>query len=169
MKKYEWGFQDSEDPYVRSNGTEKHSIVNKLVHELGDEGVAIFNSYAPKGYEIARPDDLNDMADSPLGSQMARPFEPNTLTARGGRVAEEAKYDSLYNQAKRDVENKYKDIEDLAVGYNKKDREIERSTTLKKNIEKLISQEYGKDASKASPELKKAFMSISDKDLKSSI
>lgn len=169
MKKYEWGFQESEDPYVRSNGTEKHSIVSKLVHELGDEGVSIFNSYAPKGYEIARPDDLNDMADSPLGSQMARPFEPNTLTSRGGRVAEEAKYDSLYNQAKRDVENKYKDVEDLAVGYNKKDREIERSTTLKKNIEKLISQEYGKDASKASPELKKAFMSISDKDLKSSI
>jgi hypothetical protein len=89
MKKYEWGFQDSEDPYVRSNGTAKHSIVSKLVHELGDEGVAIFNSYAPKGYEIARPDDLNDMADSPLGSQMARPFEPNTLTTRGGRVAED--------------------------------------------------------------------------------
>jgi hypothetical protein len=89
MKKYEWGFQESEDPYVRSNGTEKHSIVSKLVHELGDEGVSIFNSYAPKGYEIARPDDLNDMADSPLGSQMARPFEPNTLTMRGGRVAED--------------------------------------------------------------------------------
>jgi hypothetical protein len=91
---------------------------------------------------------------------------------RGGRVAEEngeAKYDSLYNQAKRDVENKYKDIEDLASGYNRKDREIERSPSLKKNIEKLISQEYGKDASKASPELKKAFMGISDKDLKSSI
>jgi hypothetical protein len=89
MKKYEWGFQESEDPYVRSNGTEKHSIVNKLVHELGDEGVAIFNSYAPKGFEISRPDNLNDLADSPLGSQMARPFEPNTLTMRGGRVAED--------------------------------------------------------------------------------
>jgi hypothetical protein len=89
MKKYEWGFQKSEDPYVRSNGTEKHSIVNKLVHELGDEGVAIFNSYAPKGFEISRPDNLNDLADSPLGSQMARPFEPNTLTMRGGRVAED--------------------------------------------------------------------------------
>lgn len=89
MKKYEWGFQESEDPYVRSNGTEKHSIVNKLVHELGDEGVAIFNSYAPKGFEISSPDNLNDLADSPLGSQMARPFEPNTLTMRGGRVAED--------------------------------------------------------------------------------
>jgi len=169
MKKYEWGFQNSEDPYVRANGSEKHAIVSKLVHELGDEGVAIFNSYAPKGQEIARPDDLNDMADTPLGSQLHQPYDPNSLTARGGRVAEDAKYDSLYNQAKRDVENKYKNIEDLAVGYNKKDIEIQKSPTLKKNIEKLISQEYGKDASKASPELRKAFMSISDEDLKSSI
>ena len=170
MKKYEWGFQDSEDPYVRSNGTEKHSIVNKLVHELGDEGVAIFNSYAPKGYEIARPDDLNDMADSPLGSQMARPFEPNTLTARGGRVAEseEAKYDTLYKQAKAEVEKNYKTIEDLAIGYNNNDRAILRSSTVKKAVEMLISQEYGKDASKASPQLKKAFMRISDEDLKKS-
>jgi hypothetical protein len=170
MKKYEWGFQKSEDPYVRSNGTEKHSIVNKLVHELGDEGVAIFNSYAPKGYEIARPDNLNDLADSPLGSQMARPFEPNTLTMRGGRVAEseEAKYDTLYNQAKAEVEKNYKTIEDLAIGYNNNDRAILRSSTVKKAIEMLISQEYGKDASKASPQLKKAFMRISDEDLKKS-
>lgn len=170
MKKYEWGFQESEDPYVRSNGTEKHSIVSKLVHELGDEGVSIFNSYAPKGYEIARPDDLNDMADSPLGSQMARPFEPNTLTMRGGRVAEseEAKYDTLYNQAKAEVEKNYKTIEDLAIGYNNNDRAILRSSTVKKAIESLISQEYGKDASKASPQLRKAFMRISDEDLKKS-
>jgi hypothetical protein len=170
MKKYEWGFQESEDPYVRSNGTEKHSIVSKLVHELGDEGVSIFNSYAPKGYEIARPDDLNDMADSPLGSQMARPFEPNTLTMRGGRVAEseEAKYDTLYKQAKAEVEKNYKTIEDLAIGYNNNDRAILRSSTVKKAIESLISQEYGKDASKASPQLRKAFMRISDEDLKKS-
>lgn len=89
MKKYEWGFQKSEDPYVRGTGAEKHAIVSKLVHELGDEGVSIFNSYAPKGYEIARPDDLNDMADTPLGSQLYQPYDPNSLTARGGRVAEE--------------------------------------------------------------------------------
>lgn len=89
MKKYEWGFQKSEDPYVRGTGAEKHAIVNKLVHELGDEGVAVYNSYAPKGYEIARPDDLNDMADTPLGSQLYQPYDPNSLTARGGRVAEE--------------------------------------------------------------------------------
>lgn len=169
MKKYEWGFQESEDPYVRGTGAEKHAIVNKLVHELGDEGVAIFNSYAPKGQEIARPDDLNDMADTPLGSQLYQPYDPNSLTARGGRIAEEdAKYDSLYNQAKRDVENKYKDVESLAAGYNRKDREIERSPTLKKIIQKAIQKAYGEDAAKATPELKKAFMAISDEDLKSS-
>lgn len=89
MKRYEWGFQESEDPYVRGTGAEKHAIVNKLVHELGDEGVAIFNSYAPKGQEISRPDDLNDMADTPLGSQLYQPYDPNSLTARGGRIAEE--------------------------------------------------------------------------------
>lgn len=88
MKRYEWGFQESEDPYVRGTGAEKHAIVNKLVHELGDEGVAMFNSYAPKGYEIASPDDLNDMADTPLGSQLYQPYDPNSLTARGGRIAE---------------------------------------------------------------------------------
>lgn len=169
MKRYEWGFQESEDPYVRGTGAEKHAIVNKLVHELGDEGVAIFNSYAPKGQEIARPDDLNDMADTPLGSQLYQPYDPNSLTARGGRIAEEdAKYDSLYNQAKRDVENKYKDVESLAAGYNRRDREIERSPTLKKIIQKAIQKAYGEDAAKATPELKKAFMAISDEDLKSS-
>ena len=88
MKRYEWGFQQSEDQYVRGIGSEKHAIVSKLVHDLGDEGVAIFNSYAPKGQEIARPDDLNDMADTPLGSQLYQPYDPNSLTARGGRIAE---------------------------------------------------------------------------------
>lgn len=88
MKKYEWGFQDSDNPYTHAMGSEKHAIVSKLVHELGDEGVSIFNSYAPKGYEIAEPNDLNDMADSPLGSQLTQPYNPDSLTARGGRVAE---------------------------------------------------------------------------------
>jgi hypothetical protein len=130
MKKYEWGFQDSEDPYVRSNGTEKHSVVSKLVHELGDEGVAIFNSYAPKGYEIARPDDLNDMADSPLGSQMARPFEPNTLTMRGGRVAEatEQEIDSMFDD-NVPMDQQLKNAEELASDYM-------RDRTLSKGIQK---------------------------------
>lgn len=88
MMKYEWGFQKSEDPFVRKLGSEKHAIVSKLVNELGDEGVAIFNSYAPEGMEISSPNDLNDMADTPLGSQLHQPYDPNSLTARGGRIAE---------------------------------------------------------------------------------
>ena len=130
MKKYEWGFQNSEDPYVRSNGSQKHAIVSKLVHELGDEGVAIFNSYAPKGQEIARPDDLNDMADSPLGSQMARPFEPNTLTMRGGRVAEasEQEIDSMFDD-NVPMDQQLKNAEELASDYM-------RDRTLSKGIQK---------------------------------
>jgi len=88
MMKYEWGFQKSEDPFIRKTGSEKHAIVTKLVNELGDEGVAIFNSYAPEGMEIASPNDLDNMADTPLGSQLHQPYDPNSLTARGGRIAE---------------------------------------------------------------------------------
>ena len=147
MKKYTWGFQKSQDPYVRGTGSEKHAIVNKLVHELGDEGVAMFNSYAPKGYEIARPDDLNDMADTPLGSQLYQPYDPNSLTARGGRIAEEddrkvismAKpYIDAFNDkyGKEEQEDKY--IENLAQGYVDKDSIIMDSETVRKYVEKSI-------------------------------
>jgi hypothetical protein len=91
MKKYEWGFQDSKNPYTHSIGSEKHAIVSKLVHELeamGENGIAMFNSYAPQGYEINNLTDLDDMADTPLGSQLTQPYNPDSLTARGGRVAE---------------------------------------------------------------------------------
>jgi hypothetical protein len=130
MKRYEWGFQESEDPYVRSNGTAKHSVVNKLVHELGEDGVVIFNEYAPKGYEISHPDDLNDMADSPLGSQMARPFEPNTLTMRGGRIAEanEKEIDSMFAD-NVPMDQQLKNAEELATDYM-------RDRTLSQGIQK---------------------------------
>ena len=147
MKRYEWGFQQTEDPYLRGVGSEKHAIVNKLVHELGDEGVSMFNSYAPKGYEIARPDDLNDMADTPLGSQLYQPYDPNSLTARGGRIAEEDdgkvismakpyidKFNDKYGKEKQ--EDKY--IENLAQGYVDEDSIIMNSETVRKYVEKSI-------------------------------
>jgi hypothetical protein len=176
LKRYEWGFQDSDNPYTHSNGSAIHAIVSKLVHELaamGVDAIAIFNSYAPNGYQVSDLNQLDYASDSPLGSQLTQPYNPDSLTARGGRVAEDnsmysAKYDSLYNQARRDVENKYKDMEELAAGYNRKDREIERSQSLKKNLELIIADVYGKDPAGASPELKKAFMTISDEDLKNS-
>ena len=170
LKRYEWGFQDSDNPYTHSNGSAIHAIVSKLVHELaamGVDAIAIFNSYAPEGYQVSDLDQLDYASDSPLGSQLTQPYNPDSLTARGGRVAEEdGKVTSIAQQYLDKVNAKYKTIEDLAKGYNSKDRDIMGSESVKKVIQKAISQSYGKDAAKAGPELKKAFMSISDEDLK---
>ena len=92
LKRYEWGFQDSENPYTHSNGSAIHAIVSKLVHELaamGVDAIAIFNSYAPDGYQVSDINQLDYASDSPLGSQLTQPYNPDSLTARGGRVAEE--------------------------------------------------------------------------------
>jgi hypothetical protein len=175
MKKYEWGFQKSEDPYVRSNGTEKHSIVNKLVHELGDEGVAIFNSYAPKGFEISRPDNLNDLADSPLGSQMARPFEPNTLTMRGGRIAEanEKEIDSMFannvpmDQQLKNAEklaSEYLNDRTLSQGIRKNPNLIHVEKTILKFIQKASEEGTKKDIDPKS-DIMIALQVISDKQM----
>jgi hypothetical protein len=92
LKRYDWGFQDSDNPYTHSNGSAKHAIVSKLVHELqamGVDAIAIFNSYAPKEYQVSDIDQLDYASDSPLGSQLTQPYNPDSLTARGGRVAEQ--------------------------------------------------------------------------------
>jgi hypothetical protein len=92
LKRYEWGFQDSDNPYTHSNGSAIHAIVSKLVHELaamGVDAIAIFNSYAPKGYQVSDLNQLDYASDSPLGSQLTQPYNPDSLTARGGRVAED--------------------------------------------------------------------------------
>ena len=170
LKRYEWGFQDSENPYTHSNGSAIHAIVSKLVHELaamGVDAIAIFNSYAPKGYQVSDLNQLDYASDSPLGSQLTQPYNPDSLTARGGRVAEEdGKVTSIAQQYLDKVNAKYKKIEDLAKGYNSKDRDIMGSDSVKNVVQKAIASAYGKDAAKAGPELKKAFMSISDEDLK---
>jgi hypothetical protein len=91
LKRYDWGFQDSENPYTHSQGSAKHAIVSKLAHELqamGVDAVAIFNSYAPDGYQVSDINQLDYASDSPLGSQLTQPYNPDSLTARGGRVAE---------------------------------------------------------------------------------
>jgi hypothetical protein len=91
LKRYDWGFQDSENPYTHAQGSAKHAIVSKLVHELaamGVDAIAIFNSYAPKGYQVSDLNQLDYASDSPLGSQLTQPYNPDSLTARGGRVAE---------------------------------------------------------------------------------
>jgi hypothetical protein len=175
MKKYEWGFQKSEDPYVRGIGSEKHAIVNKLVHELGDEGVAVYNSYAPKGYEIARPDDLNDMADTPLGSQLYQPYDPNSLTARGGRVAEadEKEIDSKFAD-NIPMDQQLKNAEELAKDYMR-DRTLSRGIQKNPNlghVEKTIvnfirkaSERGNKKDIKSDSEIMKALRVISDRQM----
>jgi hypothetical protein len=172
LKRYDWGFQDSENPYTHAQGSAKHAIVSKLVHELaamGVDAIAIFNSYAPKGYQVSDLNQLDYASDSPLGSQLTQPYNPDSLTARGGRVAEEdGKVTSIAQNYMNQLNDKYGDkgIEDLAKGYNDKDRIIMGSETVKKVVQKAIQKSYGKDAAKAGPELKKAFMAISDEDLK---
>ena len=101
MKRYSWNYQNSEDPAVRDRGQEVHGIVSKMVHALGDEGVDIFNDYAPKGYEIKSKDDLNKDQSFVVGmGPQDRAFYPNQNASRnfdsrsqaavgnGGRIAE---------------------------------------------------------------------------------
>jgi hypothetical protein len=91
LKRYDWGFQNSDNPYTHAEGSAKHAIVSKLVHELqamGVDAIAIFNSYAPDEYQVTDLDQLDYASDSPLGSQLTQPYNPDSLTARGGRVAE---------------------------------------------------------------------------------
>ena len=66
--------------------------MSKFITELGPEGVEIFNSYAPKGYKIKRVEDLqNYTTDAKGGYPQGTVFNPDKLTARGGRIAENSK------------------------------------------------------------------------------
>lgn len=121
LKRYEWGFQDSDNPYTHSNGNAMHAIVSKLVHELQDMGVdaiAIFNSYAPKKYQVSNLNQLDYASDSPLGSQLTQPYNPDSLTARGGRVAEatESEIDSKFADSVP-MEQQLKNAEELSKEY----------------------------------------------------
>jgi hypothetical protein len=109
MQTYDWGFQDSKDPFVRDNGNQKNSLATKLIFDLGPdgEGIIIFNSYAPKGFEISSIDDLGGYTGAVNGGMpQDRAFNPDKLTARGGRVAE-----SFDEDIKRYVDMMKKDID----------------------------------------------------------
>ena len=88
MTRYEWGHQHSGNPAVKARGQEIHGIVSKMVFELGDDGVAIFNEYAPEEYQIENKEDLgNDPAFKVGLGPQDRDFNPEELTGRVGRVA----------------------------------------------------------------------------------
>jgi hypothetical protein len=92
MQTYDWGYKDSQDPFIRDNGNQKNSLAAKLIADLGPDGdgIAIFNSYAPEGFEIQTIEDLGGYAGGAMGGMpQDRAFNPDKLTARGGRLAED--------------------------------------------------------------------------------
>ena len=113
MARYEWGHQHSGNPAVKARGQEIHGIVSKMVFELGDDGVVIFNDYAPKEYQIENKEDLgNDPAFKVGLGPQDRDFNPEELTGRGGRVAE-ATYDE--EDVKRYTDKMDKNIDDPSL------------------------------------------------------
>ena len=113
MTRYEWGHQHSGNPAVKARGQEIHGIVSKMVFELGDDGVAIFNEYAPEEYQIENKEDLgNDPAFKVGLGPQDRDFNPEELTGRGGRVAE-ATYDE--EDVKRYTDRMDKNIDDPSL------------------------------------------------------
>ena len=113
MARYEWGHQHSGNPAVKARGQEIHGIVSKMVFELADDGVAIFNEYAPEEYQIENKEDLgNDPAFKVGLGPQDRDFNPEELTGRGGRVAE-ATYDE--EDVKRYTDRMDKNIDDPSL------------------------------------------------------
>lgn len=113
MARYEWGFQESGNPATKARGGEIHGIVSKMVNELGDEGVEIFNEFAPENYKIKNVMDLGADPAYKVGlGPQDRDFNPEELTGRGGRVAEAA-YDE--EDVKRYTDVMDKNIDDAGL------------------------------------------------------
>ena len=177
LKRYSWGFQDSDNPYTHSVGSAMHAIVSKLTHELqamNVDAIAIFNSYAPDGYQVTDLDQLDYASDSPLGSQLTQPYNPDSLTARGGRIAEatEKEIDAKFSPSVP-MEQQLKNAEELAkeymqdrVQFKKKNPNMHHvAQTLAKFIRKASERETQINIDPKS-EILKALRVMSDNDLK---
>jgi hypothetical protein len=177
LKRYDWGFQDSDNPYTHANGSAIHAIVSKLVHELvamGVDAIAIFNSYAPEGYQVSDLDQLDYASDSPLGSQLTQPYNPDSLTARGGRVAEatESEIDAKFADSVP-MEQQLKNAEELSkeymqdrIQFKKKNPNMHHvAQTIGKFIRKASEKETQIDIDPKS-QILTALRDISDKELK---
>lgn len=177
LKRYEWGFQDSDNPYTHSNGSAIHAIVSKLVHELaamGVDAIAIFNSYAPDGYQVTDLNQLDYASDSPLGSQLTQPYNPDSLTARGGRVAEatEEEIDKKFADSVP-MEQQLKNAEELSkeymqdrIQFKKKNPNMHHvAQTIAKFIRKASERETKINIDPKS-QILTALRDISDKELK---
>ena len=133
MTRYEWDYQNSEDPAVRDRGQEINGIVSKMVYALKDEGVKIFNDYAPEGYEIKSVDDLGKDSFVVGPGPQDRQFYPNQNASRnydsrsqsavgnGGRIAEDMGDNDVISKAKAVMTNDYSkfDVKDLGQEFGK--------------------------------------------------
>ena len=141
MQTYDWGFQDSKDPFVRDNGNQKNSLATKLIFDLGPdgEGITIFNSYAPKGFEISSIDDLGGYTGAVNGGMpQDRAFNPDKLTARGGRVAEN---ESRTEIVKKKLEQEAKDLPNMIKKFMNNEY---KDGIEKESVVKLINQMFAK-------------------------
>ena len=89
MKRYNWGYQNSSDPAVKSIGGEYNGIVSKLIFELGPDGLKVYNTYAPDEYKIS---DVSQLGGYTANANSGLPndgiYNPEKLMGRGGRMAE---------------------------------------------------------------------------------
>ena len=59
MKRYDWYFDTSDNASLKQRGQETHEKAMLLVTALGDDGVEVFNSYAPEDKKI-KAGDVNE-------------------------------------------------------------------------------------------------------------
>lgn len=138
MKRYEWGWQDvTDDPAKKDRGNQIHSIASKYVVELGEPGIAIFNKYAPEKYQIKNLEDLGKYgADQVTGVPSMGNYNPDKLTSRSGRVAEEKSEEEIIKNAKRynntdspEFKTALKDLQSLIAKYNSQDKDLPKNVT----------------------------------------
>lgn len=74
MKRYDWYYEDSDDPQLKQRAQETHDLAMKLVNELGDKGIEIFNSYAPDDCQISSDDITSvDKASTTANASIVNP------------------------------------------------------------------------------------------------
>lgn len=97
LKNYDWYWQNNDDEYLKKQAQLRDDKVRKLVDKLGEEGVKLYNEYAPKdlqwGAEVkedeAKPEihqqlkDMEDMDPKDLADQvLANKFGPHSVKTK---------------------------------------------------------------------------------------
>ncbi len=138
LKRYEWGWQkEDENLSKKEMGNEIHGVVAKYVTELGDDGIDLFNSYAPEEYQISSLDDLEKYgADQVSGLSLGAQYNPEKWIGRGDRVAENRTEEDIVRDAKRynnpnspEFKQALKDLQNLVADYGKKNKKLPKNVT----------------------------------------